>query len=69
MKLKSIVLTAFVLFVSMLYGVSASAQQPDVAQRAEEEANRLQRILDLDDWQAFYVDSTLKHDLAAIMTE
>ena len=69
MKLKSIVLTAFVLFVSMLCGVSASAQQPDVAQRAEEEANRLQRILDLDDWQAFYVDSTLKHDLAAIMTE
>ena len=69
MKLKSIVLTAFVLFVSMLCGVSASAQQPDVEQRAEEEANRLQRVLDLDDWQAFYVDSTLKHDLAAIMTE
>ncbi|MBR5836490.1 MAG: hypothetical protein IKY66_10060 [Bacteroidales bacterium] len=72
MKLNLIVLTAFALFVHALSCVSASAQQPNapsVEQRAEEEANRLQRVLDLDDWQAFYVDSTLKHDLAAIMTE
>ena len=72
MKLNLIVLTAFALLVQVLSGVSAYAQQPDtpdVGQRAEEEANRLQRLLDLDDWQAFYVDSTLKHDLAAIMTE
>ena len=72
MKLNLIVLAAFALFVPALFCVPASAQQPNapsVEQRAEEEANRLQRVLDLDDWQAFYVDSTLKHDLAAIMTE
>ena len=72
MKLNLIVLAAFALFVPALFCVPASAQQPNapsVEQRAEEEANRLRRVLDLDDWQAFYVDSTLKHDLAAIMTE
>jgi len=33
------------------------------------EADRLQRVLDLEDWQAFYVDSTLKHDFAGMMAE
>ena len=33
------------------------------------EADRLQRILDLEDWQVFYVDSTLKHDLPAMIAE
>ena len=36
---------------------------------AEEEADRLQKMLDLEDWQVFYVDSTLKHDLPAWMAE
>lgn len=51
----------------------ASAQtqekQPDIYEQAEAEADRLQRILDLDDWQVFYVDSTLKHDFPAMMAE
>ena len=33
------------------------------------EADRLQRVLDLEDWQVFYVDSTLKHDFPAMMAE
>ena len=33
------------------------------------EADRLQQLLDLDDWQVFYVDSTLKHDYPALMAE
>lgn len=33
------------------------------------EADRLQRLLDLEDWQVFYVDSTLKHDFPAMMAE
>jgi hypothetical protein len=33
------------------------------------EADRLQRILDLEDWQTFYVDSTLKHDFPAMRAE
>ena len=44
-------------------------QQPDVYERAEAEADRLQQLLDLDDWQVFYVDSTLKHDYPAMMEE
>ena len=44
-------------------------EQPDVYEQAEMEADRLQRILDLEDWQTFYVDSTLKHDMPAIMAE
>ena len=54
-------------------GISASAQQqekqPDVYEQAEQEADRLQRLLDLADWQVFYVDSTLKHDIPAMMAE
>ncbi len=72
MKLNLTVLSAFTLLVQMIFSAPAFAQQqegPDVYLQAEEEADRLQRILDLEDWQVFYVDSTLKHDLSAIMTE
>ena len=71
MKLNLMLRLAFVLFLSAVFSVQASAQQegPDIYQRAEEEADRLQRVLDLEDWQVFYVDSTLKHDLSAIMSE
>ena len=41
----------------------------DIYRQAEEEAGRLQRVLDLEDWQTFYVDSTLKHDLTAMLQE
>jgi hypothetical protein len=51
----------------------ASAQepekQPDIYEQAEQEADRLQRLLDLEDWQVFYVDSTLKHDFPAMMAD
>ncbi|MBR5103476.1 MAG: hypothetical protein IKV05_02175 [Bacteroidales bacterium] len=55
-----------------LQGVASAQQQqdvPDVYEQAEMEADRLQRILDLEDWQTFYVDSTLKHDLPAMIAE
>lgn len=55
------------------FSFEASAQQDekplDIYQQAEKEADRLQRILGLDDWQLFYVDSTLKHDYAALMAD
>ena len=41
----------------------------DIYQQAEEEADRLQRVLELEDWQVFYVDSTLKHDFSAMMAD
>ena len=56
----------------MTFSLSASAQldkEIDFLARAEEEADRLQRILDLEDWQVFYVDSTLKHDYPAMMAD
>lgn len=70
MKLKTYAALAF---MSLFFCIAASAQQqpeqPDMFERAEMEADRLQRLLDLEDWQAFYVDSTLKHDLPAMMEE
>jgi hypothetical protein len=63
----------FIIAASLLFGsFVASAQeqkQPDIYQQAEAEADRLQRLLDLEDWQTFYVDSTLKHDFTAMMAE
>ncbi len=72
MKLKSIVLLSFALLASMVSGVKASAQQnqgPDIYEQVQAETDRLQRVLDLEDWQAFYVDSTLTHDFTAMMAE
>lgn len=72
MKLKifMVVLSSALMF--MLAGVETFAQQqeqPDIYEQAETEADRLQRLLDLEDWQTFYVDSTLKHDFPAMMEE
>jgi hypothetical protein len=71
MKLKLFLSLAFLLVFA---GFSAKAQQqqpqqPDMMEQAEIEADRLQRLLDLEDWQVFYVDSTLKHDIPAMMAE
>ena len=66
-----IALAAFVAIFS--YAVETSAQQtqdkPDIFEQSEMEADRLQRLLDLEDWQVFYVDSTLKHDYPAMIAE
>ena len=63
LSLMSVVLPAQVL----------SAQEQDqeelLYERVEEEADRLQRTLKLEDWQVFYVDSILKHDYSAMMAE
>ena len=55
--------------------VSAQAQnqtetkQPSPEEVAAKEADRLGLLLDLEDWQIFYVDSTLQHDFAALEQE
>ena len=54
------------------YGTASAQQQekqPDVYEQAEQEVDRLQGLLDLEDWQVFYVDSTLKHDFPAMMAD
>ena len=71
--MKALLLPVLMLVGMLAVSVEASAQeqqkQPDVYEQAETEADRLQRILDLEDWQVFYVDSTLKHDFPAMMAE
>lgn len=72
MKSNILVLTAFAIVSTLFLCFPSYAQQPeqqDVYEQAEAEADRLQRVLDLEDWQVFYVDSTLKHDLPAMMAE
>lgn len=55
----------------LLCGTLCMAQEktPDLMESCEEEADRLQRTLGLEDWQAFRVDSTLKHDYPAMRAE
>ena len=73
MKLKVLMMTSAAMFMLLASQGEASAQQqqdaPDIYEQAEMEADRLQRVLDLEDWQVFYVDSTLKHDLPAMIAE
>ena len=74
MKSKIYMIAVAALFMVMATCGEAFAQQqkqeaPDIFEQAEMEADRLQRILDLEDWQVFYVDSTLKHDYPAMMAE
>lgn len=71
--IKAFLCVMFVAAVRLFCGaeeISAQDQkQPDIYQQAEQEADRLQRLLDLEDWQVFYVDSTLKHDYPAMIAE
>ncbi len=70
MKLKICRLAVFTaLFAAIPAFAQQKEEQPDIFEQAEMEADRLQRILDLEDWQAFYVDSTLKHDFPAMMAD
>ena len=71
--MKLILSATFMMFLFAFTGaLEAKAQeqkQPDIYQQAEAEADRLQRFLELEDWQVFYVDSTLKHDYPAMIAE
>ena len=74
MKSKLYMIAVAAIFMTMATCGDAFAQQqqqdaPDIFEQAEMEADRLQKLLDLEDWQTFYVDSTLKHDFPAMMAE
>ena len=59
--------------LGLLAGFPAFAQQqekqPSMEEMAAQEADRLGRLLDLEDWQIFYVDSTLQHDYVEMDNE
>ena len=67
--IKSLIIAVFMLAACVTASAQQQAEAPDIYEQAEAEADRLQRILDLEDWQVFYVDSTLKHDFPAMMEE
>ena len=72
---RSFVLCA-ALFSGLSFGLAAQEQTAD-EKKAEKEFNesiereldRLTRLLDLEDWQVFYVDSILVHDYKAMQAE
>ena len=66
--MKLFIVAAF-LFLGSFVASAQEQKQPDIYQQAETEADRLQILLDLEDWQVFYVDSTLKHDWPAMIAE
>ena len=68
MNMKLFIVAAF-LFLGSFVASAQEQKQPDIYQQAETEADRLQKLLDLEDWQVFYVDSTLKHDYTAMQAE
>ena len=70
MKLKISLAAVFAMLFSCPGAFAQQQQdQPDIYEQAEIEADRLQRVLNLEDWQVFYVDSTLKHDYPAMMAD
>lgn len=69
-RLKSIFVVVSALLLCCYIPANAQEpEEPDLEQIAENEADRLERLLDLEPWQTFYVDSTLKHNYAAMMAE
>ena len=68
MYILCIVMTFFIAGLSS--EVMAQTQEPvDIELLAEEEANRYQELLKLEDWQVFYVDSTLKANFNTLQIE
>ena len=61
---------AVMFFMILSAPVFAQQQEaPSLEEQIENEAERLERVLDLEDWQVFYVDSTLMHDFPAMQAE
>ena len=65
--------TTIILSMLLAFAASAYAQQqektPTPDEMAEKEAERLERLFKLEDWQVFYVDSTLRTNYAGMMEE
>ncbi|MDD2420241.1 MAG: hypothetical protein PHO51_02045 [Bacteroidales bacterium] len=68
MKQKGILTILAVIISGYVFGQEQPPQKTPV-EIAAEQANRLQRDLDLDYYQVFKVDSTLQTDLAGVMAE
>lgn len=69
MKPYYLLICVFTIFFAGKLCAQEPQKAPDIYQQIEDEADRLQRILDLEDWQVFYVDSILKHNFPAMREE
>lgn len=75
--MRPIIITSVAIFASLALSFAAQAQTPDEQRKAEKEfyesidreKERLTNLLDLEDWQVFYVDSILTHDYKALQDE
>lgn len=59
MLTKKILTASVTLFCSLFIAAAQEEQKPDPIELAEKETERLEKMLKLEDWQVFYVDSTL----------
>ena len=73
MDMRKFILMSLVSAFSLMAGADAFAQEkpegPDITEMASNRAEELERVLDLEYWQVFYVDSTLQHDYQAMQVE
>ena len=69
MKPYYLLICVFTIFFAGKLCAQEPQKAPDIYQQIEDEADRLQRILDLEYWQVFYVDSILKHNFPAMREE
>lgn len=66
---KKITAVAVALILADFCLMAQENKAPDPQEMAEKEAERLESALKLEDWQVFYVDSTLRHDYSAMIAE
>lgn len=71
MKSKVLIMTAVALIFSCMPAIAQEQKEKEksLEEKCEDEADRLQNVLKLEDWQVFYVDSILKHDYAALKAD
>ncbi len=69
MKTNTVIMTLLTFLLAGGFAMAQEQEEKSLEERCEEEADRLQRALDLEDWQVFYVDSILKHDYNALKLE
>lgn len=63
------VLISILAILSCLSAFAQEGKEPTPDEMAAKEADRLAELLKLEDWQVYYVDSTLQHDYAACQME
>lgn len=71
MKSKVLIMTAVALIFNCMPAIAQEQKEKEksLEEKCEDEADRLQNVLKLEDWQVFYVDSILKHDYAALKAD